>query len=141
MTHLAGLQASFPTFLLMAAPFRLLVKSRRRVLCVVLILLWMVTAPPLWWATQLMGLPNIGDPFDAEAFRAMTIPDDQNAFVLYRQALALYTPLRFSDTSPSVQEDLHTRWSTAPPEVRRWAEVNRDALAHFRRGADRPERA
>jgi hypothetical protein len=139
MTHLGGLQRSFPTFLLMAAPFRWLTKSRQRVLCVVLILLWMVTAPPVWWATQLMGLPDIGDPFDVEAFRAMTIPDDRNSFVLYRQALALYTPLRFSDTSPSVQEDLHTRWSTAPPEVRRWAEVNRDALAHYRRGADRPD--
>ena len=33
-----------------------------------------------------VGLPDIGDPFDVEAFRSITIPDDRNAFVLYRQA-------------------------------------------------------
>ena len=94
MTQLAGLRRSFPTFCLIAAPFRWIGKSRRRVWCVVLILLSMVTAPPLWWATQLMGLPDVGDPFDVEAFRAKTIPDDRNAFVLYRQAVVLYKPLR-----------------------------------------------
>jgi hypothetical protein len=138
MTHLEGIRRSFPTFRLMAAPFRWIAESRRRVWCVILILLSMVTAPPLWWAAQLMGLPNVGDPFDVEAFRAKTIPDDRNAFVLYRRAAALFQRLRHSDTSASLSLDLHTQWSKADPEVRRWAEVNREALALYRQGADRP---
>ena len=38
---------------------------------------------------QLIGLPDVGDPFDVAAFRAFTIPDDRNAFVLYRRAATL----------------------------------------------------
>ena len=90
MTHLVGLRRSFPTFRLLTAPFRWVGKSRRRVMGVALMLLLIVTAPPLWWAAQLTGLPDIGDPFDVEAFRTQAIPDDRNAFVLYRRAVALY---------------------------------------------------
>ena len=106
---------------------------------VALVLFLIVTAPPLWWAAQLTGLPDIGDPFDVEAFRTQAIPDDRNAFVLYRQAAAQYRPLKWSDTSGSLPVDLHTRWSAAVPEVRRWAELNHEASALFRRGADRPD--
>jgi hypothetical protein len=138
MTHLVGLGRSFPTFRLLAAPFRWVGKSRRRVMGVALILLLVVTAPLLWWAAELTGLPDIGDPFDVEAFQTQAIPDDRNAFVLYRRAVALYRPLKWSDTSASLPVDLHTRWSAATPEVRRWAEQNHEALALFARGADRP---
>jgi hypothetical protein len=34
----------------------------------------------IWWSTSLNGLPDIGDPFDVAAFRAFSVPDDQNAF-------------------------------------------------------------
>ena len=53
----------------------------------------MIAIPPLWWATQLLGLPDIGEPFDVKAFQAFTIPDDRNAFVLYRQAMAVLKPI------------------------------------------------
>src|SRR5215475_9137846 len=46
------------------------------------------TAFAIWWLNSLNGLPDIGDPFDVAAFRAFSIPDEQNAFVLYRQAKA-----------------------------------------------------
>ena len=57
------------------------------------VLLAMIAAPPLWWSMQLLGLPDIGDPFDVQAFRPFTIPDDRNAFVLYRQAADRLGPL------------------------------------------------
>ena len=41
-----------------------------------------------WWFTTLSGLPDVGDPFDVQAF-ARTIPDDHNAFVLYKKATAI----------------------------------------------------
>ena len=53
------------------------------------LVLALFASPPLWWATQLIGLPDIGDPFDAEKFRASPVPDDRNAFVLYSRAAAL----------------------------------------------------
>lgn len=40
----------------------------------------------IWWLTSLNGLPDIGDPFDASAFRAIRMPDEQNAFTYYRRA-------------------------------------------------------
>ena len=44
------------------------------------------TALAIWWLTSLNGLPDIGDPFDVAAFRAFSIPDDQNAFAFFRRA-------------------------------------------------------
>ena len=44
------------------------------------------TAFAIWWLTSLNGLPDIGDPFDVAAFRAFSVPDDQNAFTFLRRA-------------------------------------------------------
>src|SRR5215831_20130270 len=44
------------------------------------------TALAIWWLTSLNGLPDIGEPFDVAAFRAFSIPDEQNAFVFFRRA-------------------------------------------------------
>jgi hypothetical protein len=94
----------------------------------------------LWWATQLLGLPDIGEPFDVEAFRAMTIPDDRNAIVLYRQAAGLLKPWNPDRQSSSKKKiDTDARWSKADAEVRRWAEENRAAMALYRQGAERPD--
>ena len=48
----------------------------------------------IWWLTSLNGLPDIGDPFDVAAFRAFSIPDDQNAFAFLRRANEKVTPIR-----------------------------------------------
>ena len=52
-----------------------------------------IAAPGLaiWWLNSLNGLPDIGDPFDVAAFRASSIPDDQNAFALLRRANQMVT--------------------------------------------------
>ena len=95
-------------------------KSRRRIWAACLTLLAMIAVPPLWWATQLLGLPDIGEPFDVKAFQAFTIPSDRNAFVLYRQAMAVLKPMRTSS-----QVNWLARWSKAGPGLRRWVEANR----------------
>jgi hypothetical protein len=106
---------------------------------VVLVLLALMAGPPLWWSIQLVGLPDIGEPFDGAAFRALTIPADRNAFVLYGQAAARLEPLEQSATSKDKPIDLLVRWSKALPEVRRWVEANREALDLYRQGAERPD--
>jgi hypothetical protein len=139
MTRLASLRRSFPTVRLIVAPFRWIGKSRRRIWCVVLILLAMVAAPALWWATQLWGLPDIGDPFDVVAFWASTIPDDRNAYVLYRQAETVLEPWEPYRKTAGNKVNMLASWSKAVPELRRWAEENREALALFRQGTERPD--
>jgi hypothetical protein len=140
MTRTATLRRNFPTLWWLAtAPFQWLGRSRRRIWGLVSMLLAMIAGPPLWWAIQLVGLPDIGEPFDVEAFHAATIPDDQNAFVLYRQAASRLKPLPQSDKSKAVRIDLLLGWSKAAPEVRRWVEQNREALALYRQASERPD--
>ncbi len=84
----------------------------------------------VWSRTTLHGLPDIGDPFDVAAFCSHRVRDEDNAFVLYRQADALLRPWR--GDSPYV-------WATASAEERRWLDDNREALAAWRRGTERPD--
>jgi hypothetical protein len=98
-----------------------------------------VATPPLLWLMQLTGLPDVGDPFDVAAYRASTVPDERNAFVLYKQAAALLDLKPAYLTASGVKADMRARWSAAVPEVRRWADENRAALALYRQGAERPD--
>jgi hypothetical protein len=140
MTRLAGLQRNFPTFHLMTAPIRWIGRSRRRIWIAVLVLLAILASPLLWWATQLMTLPDIGDPFDVTAFKAMKIPDERNAFVIYREAEAVLKPWKPDARSQgNARIDMTARWSKADPLLRQWAEENRRALDLFRQGAERPD--
>jgi hypothetical protein len=130
---------SFPTFRYLAAPFRWFFGSRRRVLTAAAVLLAMIAAPVIWWFVQLLGLPDIGDPFDVQAFRSFTIPEDRNAFVLYQQAADRLKPLVISSQAKEQRIQLSVPWSEADPLVRRWVEANREAMEIYRRGTKRPD--
>ena len=67
-----------------------------------------------------------------------TIPDDRNAFVLYRQAAERVKPLSDFEKRTGSQVDHLARWSKTTPEVRRWAEANCEAMAIYRQGAEMP---
>jgi hypothetical protein len=89
-------------------------------------------------STSLIGLPDIGEPFDVAAFRSFRIQDDQDAVVLLRQAAAKLPKL------PSVPMEVIRRgptvgWSQADPKLREWAEANRHALELFRQATDRSD--
>ena len=87
------------------------------------------TAFLTWWTTTLHGLPDVGDPFDVAAFER-PIPDDSNAFVLYKQAAALV---------PKAPPNLTVDWNTAAPAERRWLEASQEALKIWREGTERPD--
>lgn len=135
----SSVDRNFPTLRRLAAPFRWFFRSRRRVLTATAVLLAMIATPPLWWSIQLMGLPDIGDPFDVAAYRSFTIPDDRNAFVLYREAAAKLKPLEALRQSKDDSLNPRDPWSKAGPLVRRWLEENREAMELFRRGTERPD--
>ncbi len=157
------LHRPFPTLRYVAAPFRSCFGSRRRALITAAMLLAIAAAPVVWWNLQLMGLPDVGDPFDGDPLRSMTIPDDDNAFVLYRQAVDRLVSrertlqasrVRAAGVLPMVPGGIATRspgpageekidwlaaWSKADPRVRGWVEANREAMDLYRRAAGRPD--
>jgi hypothetical protein len=139
MASTSSVSRSFPTLRYLAAPFRWLFRSRRRAWTAAAVLLAMLVVPPIWWSLQLFGLPDIGEPFDHRAFRSFTIPDDRNAFVLYRRAAALLKRIESPGDSPSRKMDLMPRWSKADPVLRRWVEANRPAMALYRQGTERTD--
>jgi hypothetical protein len=95
------------------------------------------TALTIWWLTSLNGLPDIGDPFDVAEFRAFSIPDDENAFLLFRRANEQLSPCPLS---PGEERSAATvAWSNADPKLRAWVEANRPALELFQRGAARSD--
>jgi hypothetical protein len=96
------------------------------------------TALAVWWLTSLNGLPDIGDPFDVAAFRALRIPEDRNAFAFLRRADRVATqwpelPHAVGLSAPTVA------WSEADPKLRAWVEANRPAIELFQRGAEQPD--
>jgi len=108
---------------------------RRLALALLYILIIFVGAFFLWWATSLNGLPNVGDPFDVSDFDRVNVPDQENAFVLYRQARGRYQPLdkEFWNLHKTGQP-----WSQAALEIRAWVESNRESIEIWQQGAQRP---
>jgi hypothetical protein len=89
----------------------------------------------IWWLNSLNGLPDIGDPFDVEAFRGHSLPDDRNAFTFFRRASQRLTP--WPDLPRSVGLSAPTvSWSKADPKLRAWVEENRQALELLQQGAE-----
>ena len=86
--------------------------------------------------TCLIGLPDIGDPFDVVAFRALRVPDAEDAFAQFRQAAAKVRPL--PGPPMAVRQGSRTvPWSKVDTGLREWLETNRPALSLVREGAFR----
>ncbi len=105
-------------------------RSRRLILIVGALALAGASAFLTWWMTTLSGLPDVGDPFDVAAFADPMVPDDENAFVLYRQAVGKLV------AEPA---DINYDWATTGPLGKGWLERNREALELWRRGSERPK--
>ncbi len=139
MTPTSSVSRNFPTLRYLAAPFRWFFRSRQRVLTAAAVLLAMIAAPPVWWAMQLMGLPEIDEPVDVQAIRSFRIPDESNAFILYRRAADRLKPLKPLRDQVAVPLNQLGPWPKDDDEARRWVEENREALEIFRRGTERPD--
>jgi hypothetical protein len=99
-----------------------------------------------YWISRLLAPPDIGDPFDVDAFTSFTLPDEQNAFTYYRRAVDRYVDedavsasgvrLKHQDFSDSLEAAEKEGWEDATPWVRRWVALNAPALKEFERGAE-----
>jgi hypothetical protein len=87
-------------------------------------------------AARLFGLPDIGDPFDVPAFRALNkLPEDQDAAVLIRKATSMVSQMP-SLPAAARQIGLTKGWPQIDPQLRAWLEANRDSLALYRQGVE-----
>ena len=89
------------------------------------------------WATQLWGLPDVGDPFDVAAFDAVRIPDNRNAFVEYRYAAAMLDASL--KRKPIKNHDSSDEWSKADQSWRDLVADAREALDTWKVGTERPD--
>jgi hypothetical protein len=96
------------------------------------------SALAIWWLRSLDGLPDIGDPFDVNTMRGLTIPDDENALTFLRRAQEKL--IRLEEMPRGVLAGAPTvDWSQADPKLRAWVESNHQALQLFFQGADRSD--
>src|SRR4051794_35272117 len=94
---------------------------KRRALLLAYAAVGLVVGLLTWRAVSLNGLPEVGDPFDVAAFESVRVPDDRNAFVLYRQAVAQWKRTAgTSDLATPSRGDATGGWSKASPAVRAW---------------------
>jgi hypothetical protein len=122
--------------------FHLLRKRLRQLLRITMVLAICLalaaTALAIWWLTSLNGLPDIGDPFDVAAFRALRIPDDQNAFTYLQRANKKLTAR--PELSRAAGMSVTTAsWSEVDPKLRAWVDANRQALKLFLQGAEQAD--
>jgi hypothetical protein len=97
-------------------------------------------------ALGLRSAPDVGEPFDVEAFASFTLPDAQNAITYYRRAAASYVnedtvfasspALKHEDFWNSLEATEKNDWDHAIPAVRSWVALNRPAFGEWKRGAD-----
>lgn len=94
----------------------------RRALAASALLMGAVVGSFLIWRTTSLGLiPRVSEPFDTQAFGTVDIPDDDNAFTYYRQAVA-----KFRDR-PSLGGPYHS-WARASIFDREWLFANTEAM-------------
>ena len=125
--------------------FKAYLKRRARqfsylLLFLVLGLLFLAAVLEIYRGASLLGLRDIGDPFDVAAFRSFRVADDQDAMAALREVnekLRLAAMPRLPDAvrrlGPSVG------WSKAEPEIRDWVMAHRELLTMFQAAAERPD--
>jgi hypothetical protein len=80
-----------------------------------------------WRRSQLAAIPDIGEPFDVGAFRLPArVPDDRNAFVLYRRAVQRVRDMNQTEQASFTNANL--AWSRADATMRRWVAENDEAI-------------
>jgi hypothetical protein len=100
-------------------------------------LAFLAGAVEIYRGASLIGLPDVGDPFDVAEFRAFRVPPEDDAFVLFRQAQKKLSamprlPLAVRRLGPLA-------WSKSAPELRDWVNANRDALEMLKAASERPD--
>lgn len=126
---------------------RWLLLSKPKLGISIAILLVLTMIPPAIRHWRISSLPPIDQPFDIEAFKSQTIPDEENAFVECRQAFELLvddipTPEGWDTIGDLTRGEsgnlTRGNWKEAPVEFARWLEANEESLALWLAGTRKP---
>src|SRR5262245_57052475 len=87
-----------------------------------------VAAPLMFRNYRLAAVPDIGDPFDVEAFSHVDIDPNNNAFELYKPAVERFdaTTAGSNLKESEVESAVAKGWRAATEEVRRLLGDNRE---------------
>jgi hypothetical protein len=92
-----------------------------------------------WRWSNLLGVPDIGDPFDEKAFLAFTIPPERNAYTWYIRAQAILVADRTRGSWGNNAKLGQLDWKKTTPEQKSWVLQNREALDLWRQGTEKTE--
>ncbi len=138
MSDTPSLQWSFSRVAL--APLRWVERARGRRRSLLVLLYFMVGSGIgmiVYRQARLVGLPNVGDPFDPTPLLTLRVADEKNAFVLYREARSL----SHHDKAAELRL-LNSPYAWPAPtdtEGLAYLERNEEALALWKRGSERPD--
>lgn len=84
----------------------------------------------------LWNLPDVGDPFNVAAFTAPGIPESQNAFTYFRQAVEQFESYEGRVKSSEFPRLRRSGWTSPGPELSEWINRNRRAFALWKLGTE-----
>lgn len=98
----------------------------------------LLVSPFLYRGYRIASVPDIGDPFDVEAFGTVDIAPADNAITQYALASTLLRKRGYSGaTGLDDEEQARTQgWTFASEGVTKWLDDNQPALAEWRKGTE-----
>lgn len=114
---------------------------KRFALALLYLIVLAVVGVSTWRAFSLNDLPDVGDPFELTEFDRLSVSDERNAYVLYREAekaLGRVGP-HSSWNYPDDWDEHETDWSLANRTMKQWVVENRETLRLLIEGTGRPE--
>ncbi len=119
-------------------PSRLLWWLHPKVALPVTLIGLLLVAPFVYRGYRIGSVPDIGDPFDADAFGSVVIASDDNAMTHYREAQTLFRK-RTSFSPEDDEKAFEFGWTQTSEPIRKWLEDNQPALAQWRKGTERSQ--
>ncbi len=104
------------------------------------LMLLLLASPLLLRGYGLLKVPAAPEPFDTQAVLNLVIPDEQNAYVEYRQAISSLVDAEVSGFDGLLFERSGPRaygynWSALPHSIQEWVRNNRAAIEFCQQGA------
>ncbi len=102
----------------------------------------LLLSPFIYYRHLIDGIPDIGDPFDVEAFGTVVIADEDNARLDFDAAVAMLVPLPKipgRELQGELFDAVDEGWPSATQEIRQWVEDNRPALERWKVGTDKSD--
>jgi hypothetical protein len=109
---------------------------RRLVLAFAYSLIVLLVGVLFWRESRLAGLPDVAIPFDTKRLLALTVPDERNAFVLYRQA---GLKLKRDQTIERRIFGMPYAWPKKDEAAQAFLKSNDGAVDLWKKGSDRPD--